>query len=153
MPNTDMQHNTYHSLHWRDSLRFALTVLLRSPFRTGMMLLAMTLAVGSVVAFTALGEGARGFVKKEFSTLGTDLLVILPGRKETTGGAPPATGTAARDITLPDVKALRGRLHNVERVVPLMVGRIEVSANAHVRSVMVIGTTASYFPVYAFLLQ
>ena len=147
MPTHSNISNTLPTLHWRDSLRFALTVLLRSPFRTGMMLLAMTLAVGSVVAFTALGEGARGFVKKEFSTLGTDLLVILPGRKETTGGAPPATGTAARDITLPDVKALRGRLHNVERVVPLMVGRIEVSANAHVRSVMVIGTTASYFPV------
>ena len=48
-------------ISWRDSVLFALLVLRRYRFRTSMMLLAMTLAVGSVVAFTALGEGARGF--------------------------------------------------------------------------------------------
>ncbi len=136
-----------HSLTWRDSVGFALGVLLRSRFRTAMMLLAMTMAVGSVVAFTALGEGARGFVKKEFSALGSDLLIVLPGRKETTGGGPPATGTATRDITLQDVKSLRERLNGVQHIVPLMVGKIEVYANARVRSVMVLGTSAAYFPV------
>ena len=63
-------------ISWRDSVLFALLVLRRYRFRTSMMLLAMTLAVGSVVAFTALGEGARGFVRNEFSSLGTDLLVV-----------------------------------------------------------------------------
>lgn len=139
--------HTPHTLGWRDSIGFALGVLLRYRFRTAMMVLAMTLAVGSVVAFTALGEGARGFVQNEFSSLGTNLLVVLPGRKETTGGAPPGMGTATRDITLPDVKALRTQLPGAQHVVPLMVGKIDVSAQGRIRSVMVLGTNAHYFPV------
>jgi putative ABC transport system permease protein len=130
---------------WRDSVLFALAVLRRYRFRTGMMLLAMTLAVGSVVAFTALGEGARGFVRNEFAAMGTDLLVALPGRKQTTGGGPPPIGTAARDITLGDVKALRQRLHGAKSVIPLMAGKIEIAANARTRDVMILGTTAAYF--------
>lgn len=135
-------------LNWRDSVQFALLVLRRYRFRTAMMLLAMTLAVGSVVAFTALGEGARGFVQSEFSSLGTELLVVLPGRKQTTGGgAPPVMGTAARDVTLADVKALRQRLHGAMLVSPLMAGKVEVSAYSHSRDVMIIGTNAGYFSV------
>ena len=132
---------------WRDSLLFALLVLRRYRFRTSMMLLAMTLAVGSVVAFTALGEGARGFVQNEFSSLGGEMLVVLPGRKQTTGGAPPVMGTSARDVTLADVKALRERLRGAESVVPLVAGKVEVSANARARDVMIIGSTAEYFAV------
>jgi putative ABC transport system permease protein len=122
-------------------------VLRRYRFRTSMMLLAMTLAVGSVVAFTALGEGARGFVKNEFSSLGADLLVVLPGKKQTTGGPPPAMGTAVRDVTLADVRALRERLRGAQAVVPLMAGKVEVSANARSRDVMIVGSTAEYFSV------
>jgi putative ABC transport system permease protein len=132
---------------WRDSFLFALLVLRRYRFRTSMMLLAMTLAVGSVVAFTALGEGARGFVQNEFSSLGGEMLVVLPGRKQTTGGAPPVMGTSARDVTLADVKALRERLRGAQSVVPLVAGKVEVSANARARDAMIIGSTAEYFSV------
>lgn len=134
-------------ISWHDSVLFALLVLRRYRFRTSMMMLAMTLAVGSVVAFTALGEGARGFVRNEFSSLGAELLVVLPGRKQTTGGAPPVMGTAARDVTLSDVRSLRERLRGVQAVVPLMAGKVEVSANARARDVMIIGSTAQYFSV------
>ncbi|HNI37011.1 MAG TPA: ABC transporter permease, partial [Pseudomonadales bacterium] len=108
-------------ISWRDSVLFAVAVLQRYRFRTSMMLLAMTLAVGSVVAFTALGEGARGYVRNEFASMGTNLLVVMPGRKETTGGGgPPPIGTATRDVTLADVKALHTRLRGALRIAPLM---------------------------------
>lgn len=134
-------------ISWHDSVLFALLVLRRYRFRTSMMMLAMTLAVGSVVAFTALGEGARGFVRNEFSSLGAELLVVLPGRKQTTGGAPPVMGTSARDVTLLDIRNLRERLRGAQAVVPLMAGKVEVSANARSRDVMIIGSTAQYFSV------
>lgn len=135
-------------ISWRDSVGFASAVLRRYRFRTSMMLLAMTLAVGSVVAFTALGEGARGYVRNEFASMGTNLLVVMPGRKETTGGGgPPPMGTATRDVTLADVKALRTRLHGAWRIAPLMAGKVEVSVNARTRDVMILGSNADYFAI------
>ncbi len=132
-------------ISWYDSFNFAVAVLRRYRFRTGMMMLAMTLAVGSVVAFTALGEGARGYVRNEFSALGSSLLVVMPGKKQTTGGGPPPIGTATRDVTLADVSALQSRLRGIWRIAPLMAGKVEVSANARTRDVMIVGTNADYF--------
>src|SRR5690606_10308341 len=89
-----------------DILRFSLRALLRQRFRTLMQLLAMSIGVLAVVVLTGIGEGGRRYVLGEFATLGKDILVMLPGRKETTGGMPPMTGEGARDITLEDVQSL-----------------------------------------------
>ena len=72
-----------------DQLRFASLALGRHRGRALLLILAISLSVASVLLMTALGQGARNFVAAEFSGLGKDLLVMFPGRKETTGGLPP----------------------------------------------------------------
>lgn len=54
--------------------------------RTGLTLLAMGIGVVSVVVLTALADSARRYVVGEFASLGTHLVIVLPGRAETTGG-------------------------------------------------------------------
>jgi putative ABC transport system permease protein len=70
--------------------QFALRALAGYPLRTSLMLLAMAIGVASVVVLTSLGEGARRYVTGQFASLGTNLLIVLPGRSETTGGPPSA---------------------------------------------------------------
>jgi len=82
-------------MRFADLLRFSLLALRRQRFRSGMLLTAVGLGVAAVVVLTALGEGARGYVLGEFAYLGKDTVIMFPGRKETTGGMPPMTGTAA----------------------------------------------------------
>ena len=65
--------------------RVALGALFRYPLRTAMMLLATAIGVAAVVVLTGLGEAARLYVTDEFRSLGTNLLIVLPGRTETTG--------------------------------------------------------------------
>ena len=89
-----------------DTLGFAFRSLRGYPLRTGLMLLAMAIGVASVVLLTALGEGARRYVTQEFTSLGTHLLIVLPGRSETTGGPPPLLGETPRDLTLEDASGL-----------------------------------------------
>ncbi|MEJ1377969.1 MAG: ABC transporter permease, partial [Candidatus Sedimenticola sp. (ex Thyasira tokunagai)] len=85
-----------------DTLRFAGNALTGAKVRTWLMLLAMAIGIGSVVVLTALGEGARRYVSNEFSGLGTHLLVVMPGRTETTGAAPPLVGGTPEQLTLGD---------------------------------------------------
>ncbi len=89
-----------------DIIRYALKAISGYPTRTGLMLLAMAIGVGSVVVLSALGEGARRYVVGEFSSLGTNLLIVLPGRSETVGGPPPLLGITPRDLTLDDATSL-----------------------------------------------
>ncbi len=110
------------------------------------MLLAMAIGIGSVVVLTALGEGARSYVSNEFSGLGTHLLVVLPGRSETTGGAPPLIGGTPEQLTLSDALALR-RTSTVRLVAPLVIGSAPVSYQQLEREITVMGSTAELLPV------
>ncbi len=129
-----------------DTLTSALRALTAHPTRTWLTLAAMAFATGAVVVLSALGEGARHYVLDEFTQLGTHLLIVIPGRSETVGGAPPLLGETARDLTLADAQALL-RSRHVQRVAPIAVGAAEVSAGSLSREVTILGSTADFLTV------
>ena len=129
-----------------DIFGFAFRSLRGYALRTGLMLLAMAIGVASVVLLTALGEGARRYVTREFTSLGTHLLIVLPGRSETTGGPPPLLGETPRDLTLEDAMALM-RSSAVRRVAPVMVGSAPVACDGLSRETVILGSTAAMFAV------
>ncbi|WP_421277493.1 ABC transporter permease [Aeromonas veronii] len=121
-------------------IRFAAVALLRQRSRALVLILAVSLSVTSVLLLTALGEGARRYVADQFSSLGKDLLVMFPGRKETTGGLPPVTGNSLRQITLDDMHYLGQHQPNV-RLVPLVMGFAEAKQGARLRQTMLLGSS------------
>lgn len=124
-----------------DLTKFAWRALTGYRLRTLLMVLATSIGVAAVVVLTSLGEGARRYVRNEFEALGTNLMVILPGRAETSGGAGGVmAGRTPRDLTLDDALALR-RVRGVTRVAPVNLVAGEVSAGGRRRDVPVIGTT------------
>jgi putative ABC transport system permease protein len=130
-----------------DLLHLAAESLVRARLRSAMMLIAMAIGVAAVIVLTSLGEGARRYVTGEFRALGTDLIVVLPGRSETTGLQPGMfAGETPRDLTLGDAQALL-RLPDVERIAPLIVGSAPVSSGSLSREVPVIGTNSEFLPV------
>jgi putative ABC transport system permease protein len=126
-----------------DTLNYGAGNIRGSPVRTFLLLLAMSIGVASVVMLSSLGEAARLYVVNQFSALGTHLLIVLPGRSETTGGAPPMLGTTPRDLTLDDADALL-RSPYIKDYAPIVVGSAPVSHDSLEREVTVIGTSASY---------
>lgn len=130
----------------QEHIRFAARALNSNRLRTGLMLTAMAIGVAAVVVLTALGEGTRRFVTGEFSALGTNLLIVLPGATETTGGPPPLFGVTPRDLTLDDAMALlRGR--HISKVAPIVIGTAPVSFGSREREVVAIGSTDALLSV------
>ncbi|MES9898356.1 MAG: ABC transporter permease [Sedimenticola sp.] len=129
-----------------DALKFSSNALTGAKVRTWLMLLAMAIGIGSVVVLTALGEGARRYVSNEFSGLGTHLLVVMPGRTETTGAAPPLVGGTPEQLTLGDALALK-RSSAVRLVAPIVIGSAPVSYRQLEREITVMGSTAELLPV------
>jgi putative ABC transport system permease protein len=129
-----------------DIIRFAWRAATGYPTRTLLMLLAMAIGVGSVVILSTLGEGARRYVVGQFASLGTNLLIILPGRSETVGGPPPLLGITPRDLTLDDAMALL-RSSAIRYVAPLSLGAAPVSWADREREVTIFGSTPHLFQV------
>ena len=130
-----------------DLLRFARDAATGNPLRTALLVLAMSIGVAAVVVLTALGDGARRYVVDQFSSLGTNLVIVLPGRSETGGFNPGnAITSTPRDLTIDDAESLQ-RARSVRRVAPLAVGTSEISYGGRLREVMVAGTTSNYIDV------
>ncbi|MBI4586777.1 MAG: ABC transporter permease [Planctomycetes bacterium] len=129
-----------------DLVSFTLAALRGYKLRSGLTLLAMAIGVGAVILLTALAEGARRYVEGEFSSLGKNLLIILPGRSETKGGPPPLLGETPRDLTLDDALSLK-RMSAVAKVAPLSFGTAPVSWGSRDREIPILGTTAEMLEV------
>jgi putative ABC transport system permease protein len=130
-----------------DTIALAWGSLAYQPRRTVLIALAMSIGVGAVVVLTALGEGARRYVLEQFASLGSNLVIVLPGRSETTGSAPGVlSGETTRDLTLADADAV-ARLRGVTRVAPLNVGVAQVSRGGLSREAVLIGTTSEMLAI------
>jgi len=130
-----------------DIAQFATGSLRGSPARTLLMMLAMSIGVAAVVVLTALGEGARRYVINQFSSLGTNLVIVLPGRTETAGISPGMlVGQIPREITLDDAEAIQ-RSPAVKRIAPLTVGSATLSHDGLNREVVVAGSTSDLLEV------
>jgi putative ABC transport system permease protein len=129
-----------------DLADFAFTALRGYRSRTVLMLLAMAIGVASVLILTSLGEAARRYVNGEFASLGTNLVIVLPGRSETAGGGMMFLGDTTRDLTLADAQAMT-RASRVRRMAPISVGEAPVSARGLVREVPVLGSTQALLAV------
>jgi len=128
-------------MRFSDLFSYALRAACGYPSRTLLSLLAMAIGVGAVVLLTSLGEGARLYVRQQFVSLGTHLVIVLPGRNETTGGPPPMLGTTPRELTLADSTALL-RSRGVAEIAPVSVGSATVSWQQREREVVILGSTA-----------
>ena len=127
----------------QDVLSFGVRALTSHRARTWLTLLAMGLGAAAVVLLSSLGEGARRYVLDEFTQLGTHLLIVLPGRNETTGGPPPLLGETPRDLTLDDAIAL-GRSRLVKLYAPIAVGSAPVSRGSLEREATILGSTEEF---------
>ncbi len=123
-----------------DLLKFALRALSGHSLRTGLSMLGVAIGVAAVVMLTALGEGARRYVIDQFASLGTNLVIVVPGKTETTG-AIPGFGGVPNDLTLDDADAIRRQVRQVRNAAPVSMGTERVSFGERNRQVMIVGST------------
>ncbi len=124
-----------------DVFALAAKSILSQRLRSLLILTAMSIGVAAVIVLIALGESARRYVTGEFSALGTNLLIVLPGRSETTGGQPPLLGETPRDLTLDDALALL-KSRYVAKIAPLAIGSAPISRGQRERDATIMGSNA-----------
>ncbi|HMM34084.1 MAG TPA: ABC transporter permease [Thermoanaerobaculia bacterium] len=125
-----------------DLLAFAAGAFRGHKLRASLSLLGVAIGVAAVILLTSLGEGARRYVTGEFALLGSNLVIVLPGKAETTGVVP--VGGVPHDLTLEDVEALRRRVSLLATVAPLSVGGLTARFGERSRDLTVAGVTSEW---------
>ncbi|WOH38911.1 ABC transporter permease [Thalassotalea fonticola] len=130
----------------QDNWLYSWQALVRHKLRTTLLLIAVAIGVTSVLLLTSLGEGARLFIEREFSALGNEIMVVLPGKKETTGGSVPIYGSTPRDLTIDDAIAM-AKISTVKAVAPIIAGTSLLSYQGKSREVITLGSSKDIFAV------
>jgi putative ABC transport system permease protein len=111
--------------------------------RSALTMLGVIIGVLSVVLLVALGEGARKYVRDEFAGLGSNILIVTPGKSETTGMMPPMAESIHK-LTFADSEAIKNRARGVKETTPIVFGLSFVKYRQRRRDTTVIGTTGSF---------
>ncbi len=83
----------------------AMQAIWRNMMRSMLTMLGVFIGVAALIAMVAVGQGANEAVRKQIESLGTNLIVVLPGAR-TAGGARGGFGSAST-LTTSDAQAIR----------------------------------------------
>ncbi len=118
--------------------------ILSNKVRSGLTMLGVIIGVMAVILLVSIGEGARVYITKELTGLGTNLLIITPGKTTTRGGFHPPSAGTVRKLSYDDSLALRRRAWLLTDAVPIVLGTGKIKYQNLGRDTMVIGTTPEF---------
>ena len=127
-----------------DLLRLTAESLLRFRLRSILTVVGVAIGAFAVLALTALGGAAQRYVVDRFAALGANLVVVSPGRIETSGTFGAGVGASRRELTVEDAEAIHVRVAGVRATAPMSLGTAGVAHGDRRRDVYVVGTTAAF---------
>jgi putative ABC transport system permease protein len=127
----------------REAIVLALRAILRNALRSSLTVLGIVIGVAAVIVMVTLGSGATAQVTEDISTLGSNILVVIPGQQGGPGQGP-GTGSPFRSA---DVTALQRGTTSLSFVAPIVNQSSTAVRGNENWSTSVTGTTGDWFGI------
>jgi putative ABC transport system permease protein len=111
-------------MNYSNLFRIAVRALVRNKLRAFLTMLGIIIGVASVIAMLAIGEGSKQKMRKEISSMGTNMVMVMPNFQRRGGVSLGASSSMA--LKYSDVTALQNEAADISQVSP------EVRANGQV---------------------
>ncbi|MEW6615911.1 MAG: ABC transporter permease [Thermodesulfobacteriota bacterium] len=127
------------------TLRISFRALRVNKMRSALTMLGIIIGVAAVITMLAVGTGASRKISEQISSMGSNLLIILPGAT-TAGGVRMLAGTQAT-LTIGDSEAIKKECSAVSDVAPVFGEVAQVVYGNQNWSTSIAGTTPGVFNV------
>ena len=131
MKTFDIIHETY-------------VALSANKVRSGLTMLGIIIGISSVIAMVSIGQGAQGSIQSSIQSIGSNLIMIMPGAQRGPGTQISAGRGSAHSLTQADADAIVSNISGVSEVAPELSERYQVAAKGTNTNTSVDGTTPSY---------
>ena len=129
-----------------ETVRMALTTLKSNRLRSLLTMVGIVIGNASVITLIGVGRGAQGLAEDQLSSLGANVLFVVPGNNDTR-----RRGVAfPRTLVLEDAEAIRDQVPSVKRVAPQITSSQVVQAGARTSTSSISGITPDFLPVRSF---
>ncbi len=131
MKTSDILHETYSSLS-------------ANKARSGLTMLGIIIGIASVIAMTAIGQGAQSSIESSIQSIGSNLIIVAPGAQRGPGFQVSAGRGSAKSLKISDANAIASDVASVKAVAPEVTGRYQVTALGTNTNTEVSGVTSTY---------
>ena len=126
-----------------NTLLLALKGLGRNAMRSVLTMLGIVIGVSAVITMVTLGRGTTQSVAAQISSLGSNLLIVMPGQRMGPGSA----GASAPRFKVADAEAIAAQIGGLAGVAPSAGQSVTVVAQAKNWTTQVTGTSSAWFHV------
>ncbi len=102
------------------------SALRANKVRSGLTMLGIVIGISSVIALIAIGNGAQSSIQSSIQSIGSNLIIVMPGATRTPGSIVSAGRGTAQSLTNEDATAIASQVSGVVAADP------EVSSNKQV---------------------
>lgn len=127
------------------TVKIAFRAIKVNKTRSTLTMLGIVIGVGAVIAMLAIGSGASFRVNEEIASMGSNLLMVVPG-STSAGGVRFGAGTEPT-LTMGDAEAIQKECPSVAYVAPVHSGIAQLINGNQNWSTQVMGTTPSMLEV------
>lgn len=115
--------------------------------RSALTILGIVIGIGSVIAMTAIGQGAQNSISANIQAIGSNLIIVRPGNQQSPGSVVSQGQGSAQTLIATDVDAIRTEADGVKAVAPEVSGRYQVTSKGKNTRTQITGVTAEYATV------
>lgn len=131
-------------MHIIDILHETYSALSSNKVRTSLTTLGIIIGIGSVIAMLAIGQGAQNSIKSSIQSIGSNLIIVVPGTQRGPGMMVSSGRGSAKSLTMDDYKVILTQITSVAGVAPEVSGRYQLVMKGQNTNTQVTGTVPSY---------
>lgn len=120
------------------------SALFLNKVRTGLTILGIVIGIGSVIAMVSVGQGTQGQIQSRIESIGSNLIIVMPGFQRSIGAQASAARGSATTLTWEDADAIVKEAVSVKAIAPEVSARYQVSAKGTNTNTQVIAVSADY---------
>lgn len=105
-------------MNYTNTLKIATNALRRNKFRAFLTMLGIIIGVASVIAMLAIGQGSKQSIQDEMSSMGTNMIFVMPGSDQR--GGVRMSANEMQSLELSDVEAIRKNCSAISAVSPIV---------------------------------
>jgi putative ABC transport system permease protein len=124
-----------------NTIQLALQAIRRNLLRSFLTILGIVIGVAAVITMVTLGNGATQAISNQIASLGSNLLMLMPGQMMRPGGS----GATPKPFDIRDVEAIQTQISALKAVAPVVESTTTVIYGSKNWSTSVVGSTNDYF--------
>lgn len=132
-------------MNYTNTVKISMNALKRNKFRAFLTMLGIIIGVASVIVMLAIGEGSKRSIGAQMSSMGTNLIMVMPASQQKGGVA--MGNSNAQSMTLNDITAIEKECPLLTAVSPEVRATGQVVAGNSNWPTTVYGANNKYFGI------